>query len=256
MRALRDRDCDTGDRRRRQPDAGAGDSATASPSSACWRRTAAARRSTRAPTATAGRRRRHGRAASGCPTRCRPATGPRRSCAAAAINQDGRSAGLTAPNGPAQTALIKAALDRRQALAPTTIDYVEAHGTGTPLGDPIEWHALAAAFAGRSAAAARRLGQDQHRPYRGGVGHRRPDQDGPRARRRLHPAQPAFRQPQSGDQHGVDADRRAAPTDKRRATRRCQRFRFLRHQRAYRRRSPCFAAAGRGARRRALPVRP
>jgi acyl transferase domain-containing protein/acyl carrier protein len=66
-----------------------------------------------------------------------------------AINQDGRSAGLTAPNGPAQTALIRAALDSA-GLAPDDIDYVETHGTGTPLGDPIEWHALAAAFAGRT----------------------------------------------------------------------------------------------------------
>ncbi|HEY6026896.1 MAG TPA: beta-ketoacyl synthase N-terminal-like domain-containing protein, partial [Pseudolabrys sp.] len=66
-----------------------------------------------------------------------------------AINQDGRSAGLTAPNGPAQTALIKAALDSA-GIGPDDIDYVEAHGTGTPLGDPIEWHALAAAFAGRT----------------------------------------------------------------------------------------------------------
>jgi 3-oxoacyl-(acyl-carrier-protein) synthase/NADPH:quinone reductase-like Zn-dependent oxidoreductase/acyl carrier protein len=66
-----------------------------------------------------------------------------------AINQDGRSAGLTAPNGPAQTALIRAALEA-SGLGPDAIDYVEAHGTGTPLGDPIEWHALAAAFAGRT----------------------------------------------------------------------------------------------------------
>lgn len=65
-----------------------------------------------------------------------------------AINQDGRSAGLTAPNGPAQAALIASAL-KSAGLAADDIDYVEAHGTGTPLGDPIEWHALATAFAGR-----------------------------------------------------------------------------------------------------------
>ncbi|HEY3909039.1 MAG TPA: SDR family NAD(P)-dependent oxidoreductase [Stellaceae bacterium] len=65
-----------------------------------------------------------------------------------AINQDGKSAGLTAPNGPAQTALIQAALNAA-GVSVDDIDYVETHGTGTPLGDPIEWHALAAAFAGR-----------------------------------------------------------------------------------------------------------
>ena len=67
-----------------------------------------------------------------------------------AVNQDGRSAGLTAPNELAQQAVIHNALAAAR-LSPADISYVEAHGTGTSLGDPIEMHALAAAFAGRGA---------------------------------------------------------------------------------------------------------
>ncbi|KAI1378022.1 hypothetical protein F4677DRAFT_458752 [Hypoxylon crocopeplum] len=60
-------------------------------------------------------------------------------------NSNGKSAGLTQPSQEAQYNLIrdtyaKAGLD----LASTR--FVEAHGTGTPLGDPIEFGAIGAAF--------------------------------------------------------------------------------------------------------------
>ncbi|MGW1161683.1 type I polyketide synthase, partial [Streptomyces sp. NPDC002519] len=69
-----------------------------------------------------------------------------------AINQDGASNGLTAPSGPAQQRVIRQAL-AAAGLDPADVDAVEAHGTGTRLGDPIEAHALAAAY-----------GADRHTP--------------------------------------------------------------------------------------------
>ncbi|MDF3289060.1 type I polyketide synthase [Streptomyces silvisoli] len=62
-----------------------------------------------------------------------------------AVNQDGASNGLTAPNGPAQEAVIRAALSDA-GVRPEQVGYVEAHGSGTPLGDPIEFGALAATY--------------------------------------------------------------------------------------------------------------
>ncbi|MFE6397992.1 aminotransferase class I/II-fold pyridoxal phosphate-dependent enzyme [Streptomyces alboflavus] len=62
-----------------------------------------------------------------------------------ATGHGGRANGLTAPKGSAQRAVIEQALVRAE-LSGKEIDYVEAHGTGTPLGDPVEWEGLAAAY--------------------------------------------------------------------------------------------------------------
>lgn len=63
-----------------------------------------------------------------------------------AINHDGaQKAGLTVPNVQAQHALLMKAWQKAE-INPETITYIEAHGTGTPLGDPLEFEGLTAAF--------------------------------------------------------------------------------------------------------------
>ncbi|WP_369174945.1 SDR family oxidoreductase [Streptomyces sp. R28] len=65
-----------------------------------------------------------------------------------AVNNDGaRRAGFSAPSALAQSDAILTALADAD-VEPETIGYVELHGTATPLGDPIEYQALAAVFDG------------------------------------------------------------------------------------------------------------
>ncbi|MCP3804305.1 acyltransferase domain-containing protein [Allokutzneria sp. A3M-2-11 16] len=60
----------------------------------------------------------------------------------AAVNSDGHSAGLTAPNQLAQRDMLRQAY-ADAGVSTKDIGYIETHGTGTPLGDPIEFEALA-----------------------------------------------------------------------------------------------------------------
>jgi amino acid adenylation domain-containing protein len=65
-----------------------------------------------------------------------------------AINNDGSGkVSYTAPSVTGQTGVVAAAL-KRAAVPAESIGYVETHGTGTRLGDPVEFRALAAAYAG------------------------------------------------------------------------------------------------------------
>jgi len=63
-----------------------------------------------------------------------------------AINNDGAAkAGYTAPGVDGQTEVIVTAMELAD-VDPRSISYVETHGTATPLGDPIEFAALTAAY--------------------------------------------------------------------------------------------------------------
>ncbi|KPC60798.1 hypothetical protein ADL29_27455, partial [Streptomyces chattanoogensis] len=61
------------------------------------------------------------------------------------MNQDGTTNGLTAPSAGSQERLLRG-VHERAGIDPAGIQLIEAHGTGTPLGDPIEFEALRAAF--------------------------------------------------------------------------------------------------------------
>ncbi|MFF8658043.1 type I polyketide synthase [Streptomyces huasconensis] len=63
-----------------------------------------------------------------------------------AVNNDGSDKiGFTAPGPEGQRAVIRAALEA-SGLPASDIGYVETHGTGTAVGDPLELHALTAAY--------------------------------------------------------------------------------------------------------------
>jgi len=62
-----------------------------------------------------------------------------------AVNSDGRSDGLAAPSPRAQRALLRQALER-SGTDPGDVALIEAHGTGTPVGDPVEFGALAEVY--------------------------------------------------------------------------------------------------------------
>ncbi|KAF3083341.1 hypothetical protein TWF102_000749 [Orbilia oligospora] len=64
-----------------------------------------------------------------------------------ASNSDGHTPGITQPSGESQLALIRETYERAGlSMEPTR--FCEAHGTGTVVGDPIESHAIGAAFRG------------------------------------------------------------------------------------------------------------
>ena len=111
---------------------------------------------------------------------------------ATGVNSDGRTIGLSLPSEAAQASLLRSVY-AEAAIAPDELAFFEMHGTGTPAGDPIEAAAVGQALGQRPArAAADRLGQDQYRSSRAGIGHGRAAQGGAGARPGARPADPAI----------------------------------------------------------------
>ncbi|MFE5502706.1 beta-ketoacyl synthase N-terminal-like domain-containing protein [Amycolatopsis japonica] len=64
----------------------------------------------------------------------------------AAMNNDGAARlNFTTPNWDRQEEVVRLALDRA-GVEPETVGYVECHAPGTPVGDMVEFHALASVF--------------------------------------------------------------------------------------------------------------
>ena len=107
---------------------------------------------------------------------------------ATGTNSDGRTIGLSLPSEAAQAALLRTVY-AQAGIAPDRLAFFEMHGTGTPAGDPVEAAAVGRALGqAPRRAAADRLGQDQYRPPRAGLGDGRAAEGGAGARARRRAA--------------------------------------------------------------------